>query len=361
VSTPVTTLAAGSPKEPRPAERLLRLGPSIRIRVHRRSVTVGLALLVAIVAIGVVTLGTGDYPISVPDTIDTLLGGGTPIQHFIIDTLRLPRLLTGLLVGAALAVGGALFQSLSRNPLGSPDVVGFNSGAATGALIVLLVLHGSMAAVSLGAILGGVGTALAVYVLAMRRGVSGYRLILVGIGMAAMLESVNSYLLTRSDLNEAQSAAAWLVGSLNGRSWEQVRPVALALVLLLPAAVRVARDLTLLELGDDTARGLGVHAERTRLAAIVVGIGLSAVATASAGPIGFIALAAPQVARRLTRAQGPGVIPAALCGAMLLTASDLAAQRVFAPTQLPVGVATGVVGGLYLAWLLSREWKKGRG
>jgi iron complex transport system permease protein len=176
-----------------------------------------------------------------------------------------------------------------------------------------------------------------------------------------MLSSVNDYLLTRASIQDAQSAAVWLTGSLNGRGWEHVRPVAVALLVLLPLAVWLGRHLRMLELGDDTAKALGIHAERTRLASVVVGVGLSAVATACAGPIGFIALSAPQIARRLTKMPGPNVMPSALTGALLLIVSDLAAQRAFDPTQLPVGVATGVVGGVYLAWLLGREWRRGRG
>jgi iron complex transport system permease protein len=346
---------------PGPGMHVITAGRWLSLPVRRRSLIVCVVLALAAIAVGLVTLGTGDYPVSVPDTVRTLLGGGTAIQHFIVVGLRLPRLVTALLVGAALAIGGSLFQSLSRNPLGSPDIVGFNAGAATGALLVILVWHGSMAAISTGAGIAGVATALLVYLLAMRRGVSGYRLILVGIGIAAMLESVNSYLLTRASLADAQSAAVWLTGSLNGRGWSQARPVALALVVLTPAAIVLARGLRLLEHGDDTARALGVQAERTRLLATVVGVGLSAVATAATGPIVFVALAAPQIARRLLGSAGPHVVASALTGALLLSASDLAAQRVLPSTQLPVGVTTGVLGGLYLAWLLSREWRGGRG
>ncbi|ADP82534.1 FecCD family ABC transporter permease [Pseudofrankia inefficax] len=333
----------------------------VSLLVPVRSCVVGAALVALIVAVGCVALTTGDYHIPLPDVVRALLGGGDGSTRFIVITLRLPRLLTGVLVGAALGVGGAMFQSLSRNPLGSPDIIGFDTGAATGALLVILVLHGTMAQVAAGAVVGGVATALLVYLLAMKRGVQGYRLILVGIGIAAMLSSVNDFLLTRASINDAQSAAVWLTGSLNGRGWEHVRPVALAVAVLLPLASWLGRDLRMLELGDDTARALGVHAERARAASVVVGVGLSAAATACAGPIVFVALAAPQVTRRLTRLPGPNIIPSALTGALLLTASDLAAQRAFAPTQLPVGVATGVVGGLYLAWLLSREWRQGRG
>lgn len=336
-------------------------GRRVALLVSVRSCLVGAALLTLIVLVGCVSLTTGDYHIPLPDVVRALLGGGDGSTHFIVITLRLPRLLTGVLVGCALGVGGAMFQSLSRNPLGSPDIIGFDTGAATGALLVILILHGSMAQVAGGAVIGGVGTALLVYLLAMKRGVAGYRLILVGIGIAAMLSSVNDFLLTRASISDAASAAVWLTGSLNGRGWEHVRPVALALVVLLPPAGWLGRDLRMLELGDDTARALGVRAERARAASVVVGVGLSAVATACAGPIVFVALAAPQIARRLTKLPGPNIVASALTGALLLTASDLAAQRAFAPTQLPVGVATGVVGGLYLAWLLSREWRQGRG
>jgi iron complex transport system permease protein len=349
------------PAARRPPRVLHNRSGRLAIRMDTRSCVVALGLLVAIVIVSAITLTTGDYHIPLLDVVRTIVGGGTATQHFIIETLRLPRLLTGLLVGAALGVGGAIFQSVSRNPLGSPDIVGFNTGSATGALLVILVWHGSMSQIAAGAVVGGVGTALVVYVLAIKRGVQGYRLILIGIGIAAMLSSVNSYLLTRADVTDAQAAAVWLTGSLNGRGWEQVRPITLALVVLLPAAAWLARNLRMLELGDDTARALGVSAERTRVTAVVVGVGLTAVATASAGPIAFIALSAPQVARRLTRVAGPNIAVSALTGAALLAASDLAAQRVFAPTQLPVGVATGAVGGLYLAWLLSREWRRGRG
>jgi len=346
----------------RPAapQRTFAVG-SFRLRVEPRALTVAIVLLALSFVVLVISLTTGDYPISPIDVVRTLLGQGTTIQHFIVETLRLPRAILAMVVGAALGIGGAIFQSVSRNPLGSPDIVGFDTGAATGAVVVLLVLHGSQTATSFGALAGGVGTALVVYLLAMKRGVQGYRLILVGIGIAAMLESVNSYLLTRAQVTEAQQAAVWLTGSLNGRGWEQVRPVAIALVALVPLACYLGRGLRMLELGDDTAGMLGVHAEGTRLASIVVGVGLAATATAAAGPIGFVALAAPQITRRLTRVPGPNVLVSALCGALLLSTSDLVAQRALPSTQLPVGIVTGVIGGVYLAWLLSREWRRRSG
>ncbi|MFD5555279.1 FecCD family ABC transporter permease [Streptomyces sp. NPDC127068] len=328
------------------------------VRLHPRSLTVGTLLTLAICAIGLVSLTTGSYSASPADVFATLVGDGRPGIDFIVRELRLPRLLVAVLVGAALGLGGAMFQSVSRNPLGSPDVVGFTTGSATGALVVILLLGGGLRATAFGAVVGGLLTAALVYVLAFRRGARGFRLILTGIGIAAMLNALNAYLLTRASLNDAQTAQLWLTGSLNGRRWDHVVPLALALLLLVPVASALGRRMALLEMGDDTARARGVPVEPTRLALLVTSVALTAVATAAAGPIPFVALAAPQLARRLTGSPGSGLLPAALMGALLLTAADLATQRVLAPTPLPVGIGTAALGGLYLAWLLGRQWRR---
>jgi iron complex transport system permease protein len=309
----------------------------IAVRVHPRSVAVSSALLVATLAVAV------------------LAGSGDPAAEFIVETLRLPRVLTALLVGGAFGIAGAIFQSISRNPLGSPDVIGFTMGSVTGAFVVILVLDGSSFEIALGAVAGGMVTAVVVYVLAFRHGLQGYRLVLVGIGISALLQAANSYLITRATRDDAFAAAHWMIGSVNGRGWEHVWPVSAALAVLVPLALVLARPLTMLELGDDAARALGVNAERSRLALVFVAVGLTAVATASTGPISFVALAAPQLARRLTRAAAPGLVSAALMGALLLAASDLVAQRLLS-VDLPVGIMTGAVGGLYLGWLLFRRW-----
>jgi iron complex transport system permease protein len=301
--------------------------------------------------VAVVGLATGDYPLPLSDVLASLVGQGDPASTFIVETLRAPRVLTGLFVGAAFGIAGAIFQSVSRNPLGSPDIVGFTTGSATGALIVILALGESSGPVGLGAVAGGVVAAGAVYLLSVRNGVQGTRLVLVGIGVAAILESINAYLITRATREDAFAAAHWLVGSLNGRGWEHVWPVAAVLVLAIPAALALARPLALLEMGDDAALALGVAVERSRAAVIFVAVALTAVATASAGPVAFVALAAPQLARRLTRSATPGLLAAALMGALLLAGSDLAAQRLL-DADLPVGVLTGALGGIYLGWLL---------
>lgn len=331
-------------------------GERVSFRLHLRPLVVGL-VLAAVATVGAIfMIGTGDYPLSPGQVIETLLGGGDSSTAFIVETLRLPRTLTALLVGAALGVAGAIFQSIARNPLGSPDVIGFTYGAATGALVVILVWDGGSRAIAVGAIVAGFLTAAAVYLLSLRGGVQGYRLVLVGIGIGAMMLAVNDYLITRARKDDAYEAARWLVGSLNDAAWENVVPIAIALALLLPVALLLGRRLRMLEMGDDAARALGVNVERSRLALSGTGVALTAVGVASTGPIAFVALAAPQLARRLTRTASPGLATSALMGATVLVLSDLAGQRL-APKDLPVGVVTGLVGGVYLAWLLSREWR----
>jgi len=328
--------------------------------VPGRTAAVCTALVLATAALLVVAVGTGEYPIAPGDVLAALAGRGDAATAFVVETLRLPRALTALLVGAALGAAGAIFQSIARNPLGSPDVIGFTFGSSAAAVFVMSVIGGGTAAIAFGSMAGGVLTAAAVYGLAFRHGVQGHRLVLVGIGVGAMMEALTSYLLTRAKIEEAQVAAVWLTGSLNGRGWEHVWPLAIAAAVLVPALAALQRPLTIVEMGDDTARALGVAVERARLGALVLAVLLCAVATASAGPVLFVALAAPQIGRRLTRATGPGALTAALTGATLLLASDVAAQRLFPADPLPVGVMTGAVGGLYLMWLLATEARKGR-
>nr|WP_221308537.1 iron chelate uptake ABC transporter family permease subunit [Nocardiopsis mwathae] len=335
-------------------------GERLALRIHLRTAAACTAMALGLAGMSVLALTVGDFPLTPGEVAATLIGRGSPGHDFIVYTLRMPRLLTALFVGAALAVSGAILQRLSGNPLGSPDIIGFTNGAATGALVVIVLIGGSMLQVAAGALVGGVAAAVLIYLLAFTRGAGG-RFILVGIGIAAMALAANSYLITRASLQDAMAAQAWLVGSLNAAGTEQAAAVGLALAVLLPVAVSHGRALSLLSMGDDAAKGLGVGAERSRLVLIAVSVVLAAIATAATGPILFVALAAPQLARRLTRSPGPGLVAAALMGALLLLVSDIAVQRLFTGAALPVGTATGLIGGLYLVGLLITEWRRGRG
>ncbi|ROO87205.1 iron complex transport system permease protein [Actinocorallia herbida] len=331
----------------------------VSARVAPRSFATGCVLLAALLAASVVALMTGDYPATPGEIVRTLVGDGPPGLEVVLGRFRLPRLLVAIGVGIGLGAAGAIFQSLARNPLGSPEVIGFTTGASTGALLVLLVLPATALGAPAGAVLGGLVTAAIVYSLAFKRGVQGDRLVLVGIGVNAVLFAANGFLMSRASLEEAQDARVWLIGSVNGRSWESVGPLWAMLPVLLAAALALSRKTAVMEMGDEAAIALGVPVERVRLGLVVCGVGLTGAAVAAAGPVVFVALAAPQIARRLARCGAPPLLLAALTGALLMVLADLAAQRLFAPTQLPVGVATGAVGGIYLMWLLSREWRKG--
>ncbi|MFJ8535191.1 FecCD family ABC transporter permease [Streptomyces sp. NPDC093591] len=351
---------AGSASRTSRANRAVRIPGGLSVRLDVRALTVVVLLLLAALAASVVLIGTGDFPIAAGDVLRTLAGDGNAGQEFIINELRLPRVLVGLLVGASLGLGGALFQALSRNPLGSPDILGLGQGATAGALVVIVLLSGDATQVTLGALAGGLATGVAIYLLAWKRGVHGYRLVLVGIGMSAIMTAVNGYLMTKADLVDAARAVVWMTGSLSGRDWAQVWPLLALCAVLVPLVLANARGLRMMEMGDDVSYALGVRVERVRLLLMVAAVLLTAAATAAAGPVSFVALTAPQLARRLTRSPGPNLLPSLCMGAALLVAADWISQRVFGADQLPVGVVTGVLGGVYLLWLLVTERKAGR-
>jgi iron complex transport system permease protein len=326
-----------------------------------RSLAVIVVLAVLVFVAFCVSLSLGDFKIPVIDVVKTLFGGGDRATEFIVNRLRLPRALTGLMVGAALGLSGAIFQTIARNPLASPDIIGVTYGASAFAVFAIITLGLTGVAVSMLAIAGAVLTAFIMYVLAWRQGVSSYRLILIGIGIGAIATSITSYLLTKARVEIAQQALIWLTGSLNGRDWSNVRSVGITLAVLTPLMVFLVHRLRILQLGDETAYGLGLRVESSRLGLIVIGVLLAAVATAAAGPIGFVAFVAPPIARRLTRSPGPAMIASALLGALVVALSDLIAQHAFGDTQLPVGVVTGVVGAPYLMFLLARANRVGSG
>ncbi|AGT10391.1 FecCD family ABC transporter permease [Paracoccus aminophilus] len=345
--------------------RVLRLGP-LSLLWRPRAVLVGLALCGAVLVLALLLLGTGTLKLSPPEVIAALTGHSEDATaRRMVQRIRLPRLLTGALVGMALGMAGAVFQSISRNPLGSPDLIGFTTGAATGAIVQIILFNAGPFETALAAALSGIVVAALVLALSRRgrgrgrgggRGDSGgsYLLVLVGIGIGAILSGVNSVLLVMGDLDQAAVAQQWLSGSLNTRSWAHVWPLALGLGLIAPVVIWHARRLSALEMGDDMARQLGIPAERLRMTMVLAAVGLTSLATAAAGPIAFIALAAPQLARRLTRAPEVPVILAALMGAALLMAADLLSQRLPLRLNLPIGLMTGFLGGLYLIFTLMR-------
>ncbi|MEH1167739.1 iron chelate uptake ABC transporter family permease subunit [Micromonospora sp. CPCC 205539] len=338
---------------PLPGRVVLRIGP-VSGAVPVRAIVVGAVALAAALTLAVLSLGRGEFPIPPSAVLDVLGGEGTRAQRHILLQLRLPRVLCALLVGAALAMSGALTQTFARNPLASPDVLGVTGGAAAGAVaaIVLGGVSGGMVGVPVAALIGATISATLIYLLAYKRGMNGFRLVLVGLGVGEVLGGLTSWLLVRADLVDVSRATIWLTGSLAGREWNNVRPLALALVVLAPLAVAAATALRVLQFGDDTARALGLRLQTAQLAVVAVAVALAAVAVSAAGPVEFVAFLVPQVALRLCGGSRPPVIVSAILGALLVVGADLAARLVIAPRELPVGLLTAMIGAPYLLWLL---------
>jgi iron complex transport system permease protein len=341
----------------------VRVGP-VSVVWRPRVVLITLVGAVLVILAAALNLGRGDFPITVPDVLRTLVGAGTATQEFIVLELRLPRTLTGLLVGAALALSGAITQTIARNPLASPDILGVTAGASATAVAVIVLggvgggTLGAYVGLPAAALLGGLGTAAIVYALAYRQGIEGFRLVLVGVGVGAVASAVTSWLLIRAEIWEAAKATVWLTGSLNARGWEHVLPVGIALAVLVPATLMLGHGLSVLQLGDDVARGLGQRVDAARGVLIVLAVALAAVATASAGPILFVALVVPQITQRLVGAARPPLLASAVYGALLTSAADLIARTGPVGGELPVGVVTAILGAPYLLYLLAARNRK---
>lgn len=331
----------------------LRWG-GVSTRAHTRVIWLSGAVVVICVSLMVLGLIVGDFPIPVRRALATALWDRGGEFDFIVNSLRFPRVVVAVVAGACLGVSGALFQSLVDNPLVSPDIIGINTGAAVCAMTVLLV-GGHAGFLPVAAFVGALGAAALVFLLSWHRGINGARLVLVGIGLNALLGAVISFLLVRFPIEQVSAAATWQAGTLSAASWGNVVMLASGFVVLFPAAFVLARSLRVLQLGDDVAGGLGLKIETCRVLVIVVGSGLAAVVVSVVGPLGFVALLVPHIARSLAGTLTGGVLGlAALLGAVMLLSADLIAQRLFAPTVLPAGIVTAAMGGPFLLAILRR-------
>ncbi len=327
-----------------------------RRRLRRRLLMLGLLVVLATLFVTSLMVGQTFYPLS--EVVEVVLGGNVPGASFTVGDLRLPRAVLALLAGAAFGLSGTTFQTLLRNPLASPDIIGISSGASAAAVIGIVILELEQGAVAALALVSALATALLIYVLSFKDGVVGTRLILIGIGIASMLDSVVAYVIIRAAQWDLQVAMRWLTGSLNGATWDQVLPLALATAAFTPVLLLQARRLSLMEQGDDSATALGVRVEQTRLFSILAAVALISFATAAAGPVAFVAFLSGPIAARVVGAGGSLMVPAALVGALLVGTADLLGQYAFG-TRYPVGVITGVLGAPYLVHLLIRTQRTG--
>ncbi len=321
--------------------------------VSRRGLAAALVLLAMTFSVAIGSLTVGTPTLAPAEVVTAVLGAGDPFNVFMLQELRLPRLLAGLLSGAALGVGGCLLQTLARNRLATPGIIGIDDGATAFAVASIVAIPTSLAPPML-ALLGAATAAALAFGLG-GGGSRGYRFIVVGIAVGALFGALTNFMLARTSIDAANLAYPWTVGSLNARSPSTVVVLAICLALCLPVAKLLGRRLQLLRFSDAVAIGLGTNVRRTRLAILVVTVLLTATAVAVAGPVGLISLVAPEVARHLTGHRGVPVINSALSGALLMTAADWVGRTAFAPVEIPVGVITAIVGGPYLLWILLRE------
>lgn len=322
-------------------------------RRRRPLVVAGMVVALLVVAGGALTVGSSD--VSPSAALSALVGRADPGTVFVVRGLRLPRVLVAVAAGAGLGASGLLLQGLLRNPLGSPDVMGVTAGASLAAVLAIgaelppLLLPPAAAA--------GAGAAtLLLHLLTTRAGAGGARLVLAGIAIHAAASAATTLAVVRLPFGRLGAAQVWLAGSLHARNWTHVLAVGVALAVALPGAFALIRRLGVLELGDDVAIGAGVPVRSTRVQVLAVAAVLAGAAVAVAGPVGFVALGAPHIARRVVGQGGAVTLAAAaVVGALLVLVADLVGQRLFHPTALAAGVVTSVIGAPYLLWLLHRS------
>jgi iron complex transport system permease protein len=324
--------------------------------LRRRYILTGLVTL--LVTVFALTLMSGQSFTPPRDVMRVLLGENIPGLSFTVGQLRLPRAVLSIVAGLCFGMGGVAFQIMLRNPLASPDIIGISSGASAAAVFAIVVLSLSGPIVSIFAVVSGLAIALLVYVLSFRNGVAGTRLILVGIGVSAMLQSFIAYILSVAPAWSLQEAMRWLTGSVNGAQLGQTLPLLLALAVFGGLLLSRSRDLEALRLGDDTAAALGVRVARTRIIVIITSVGMIAFATAVAGPIAFVAFLSGPIAARIMGNNGSLLLPAALVGATLVLLGDYCGQFLL-PSRYPVGVVTGALGAPYLIFLIVRVNRAG--
>jgi iron complex transport system permease protein len=334
---------------------VLRFG-NFSLKLDKRVLPVGLLLLVLAIVILALSISYGDYDMSPFDVIRTILGLETERNfHLVVWQFRLPRILVAFMVGAALALSGAILQGLTRNPLAEPGILGVVSGASLAAVVVIIWLRLPNNLLPIATFIGGTAEAILIYLLAWKDGSNSLRLILVGIGLAAISTAFTNLLLVFGEINQVQQAYIWLTGSVYGRDWSHVSTIALFTLVLVPLSLMQARHLNALNLGDETAKSLGVGVERKRAILLLLSVALASAAVSVAGTVGFVGLLAPHIARRFVGAAHEALLPvSALIGGLLLILADLLGRAVLAPSELPVGIMTALIGAPYFVYLLYR-------
>ncbi|MHA6260952.1 FecCD family ABC transporter permease [Sporosarcina sp. CAU 1771] len=329
-------------------------------RTKRRRRFILVTSLLAIIAFALcctmLMLGNTIYPVQ--DVIRALLGEQVKGASFAVQTIRFPRMVAGVFAGFAFGVAGTVFQTMLRNPLANPNVIGITAGSSAAAVFCIIILQASNLVVSIASVVGGLATVIVIFLLSKGTSFSIGRLILVGIGIQAILNAVISYLLLIGQKQDIPTAMRWLSGSLNGAKMENLFPLILTVFIFAPVIIFLGKRLDMLELGEQAATSLGIDTDKTRLVLIISSVLIIALATSTTGPIAFVAFLSGPIAKRLIGAGFSNIIPAGLVGIVLVLGSDLIGQFSFV-ARYPAGVITGILGAPYLIYLLIRMNQKG--
>lgn len=330
--------------------------PIFSLQIERRLPAIALILMGFCFAAIIFNVGQGEYPIAITDILKTLLGmdTGNPDHLFVIQTLRLPRTLVAFIVGIALAISGTIFQGLTRNPLADPSIIGINAGASLAAVATIVLFPDApIYTLPISAFIGALLMAVLIYGLAWNGGSSPILLILLGIGLSAIASACTSLLITFGSINNVSQALVWLAGSVYGRTWEQFFAFLPWCLCGVPLALALSRQLNVLHLGDDVAKGLGSRVEWQRGLLVLVAVSLAGSAVATAGTIGFVGLIAPHIGRKIIGANHQNLLPiAALIGGLLVMIADWVGRTIFAPIELPCGVIIAAIGTPFFLYLL---------
>lgn len=337
---------------------LLQAG-TLSLLVHKRSAIATVLVLFICVLVWLASLALGEYALTISQVVTVLFGGGLDIERTVVIDWRLARSVVALAVGAALGLSGAITQIIARNGLASPDILGISRGASTVAVSLMVFSGGATSTIMstiglpVAAMFGGLLTACLIWLLSHRSGSDMFRLLLIGIGVNAALQALITYMMATTDLNTAAAAKVWMIGTVNGRSFEHLWPTLCVLVIGLIMLLRLSIYLPAIALGPDAAQGLGVPLKKVNITLLIISVVLASVTVSAVGPVGFVAFVAPQIAARIAGVGAPPIALSAAMGAVLLSSADLAARMAF-PWEVPVGIVTAAIGGPFLIWLLLR-------
>ncbi|AKE41587.1 Iron-enterobactin transporter [Corynebacterium kutscheri] len=343
-------------KERAPTYMLWLKRGSLSIILDRRTTKITITMALITIAVGIWVIGIGAASVSYQEVVDVLLGGGSTSHRLIVIQWRIPRIVAAIVVGIALGIAGSIFQTITYNPLASPDLIGFTMGAQTGILLAVIMFGNSLAGITIFSLTGGLITGAVIYALAARGGFSGLQLILGGIAISAMLSSFNRWLIVHADADTAFGAMKAITGTSARANWEIVLPCAIGIGLIVGATLFLQPSLEVLSLGSELSTTLGVHRNLVQGLLVLLAVGLVAFATIIAGPISFIGLLAPHIARKICRRSDASLWVSGLCGALLLLFADLLSQTLV--DNLPVGIVTAIIGGLYFMGLLITEVRR---